>query len=303
MFKGAPIIYIHKWWHNYLEISIKQTLKKNKEIILIWDKNNEAIAKKHNIKHILFEKYNTNDFEKYYIHDTRWNSNYQFELICYQRRFVLLETMKDLNIKKCLYLDSDILYYWNINEEFNRILNYWNYDLAFPYFSWHTTYIFSVKALEEFCNFMYKCFIEKELYNELISRPLKWQSKRSDMSIFQLYIHKFPKKIFDLRMDHWDKIVYDWYINISEWYKTFLWKKYFDIKNNKAYIYKNNEKIETKTLHFQMHMKSYMWIIYNKKIYSYRFLLLFNYIIEQLYKKISFIRYLRKKYKDYSLFK
>ena len=298
-----PIIYIHKWSHSYLETSIKQSLKNNKKIILIWDKNNEILAKKYWITHILFDDYNINNFEKHYVHDTRWNSNYNFELICFQRWFVLLEVMKGLNIDRCLYLDSDILYFWNIDVEFKRISSFWEYDLAFPNFSWHTTYIFSQKILQDFCEFMINCYKDKKLFNELQNRPLKMQPRRSDMSIFQLYIHKFPEKIFDLKKDHWDGIVYDWYINVSEWYRTIFWKKYFNIKNNKVYVYKNKKEFEMKTLHFQMHMKAYMWIIYNKHVRFFRFLLFFNSVVEKCYRKFSFIRMLRKKWKDCSMFK
>ena len=298
-----PIIYIHKWTHNYLEISIKHSQKNNKEILLIWDKSNEFLAKKCWINHVLFDDYNINDFEKYYIHDARWNSNYNFELICFQRWFVLLEVMKKFNIGKCLYLDSDILYYWNIDKEFDRISTFWKYDLAYPNFSWHTTYIFSQKALQSFCEFMINCYKDKKLFDELLNWPLIMQPKRSDMSIFQLYIHKYPERIFDIKEDHWDRIVYDWYINVSEWYKTIFWKKYFKIKRDKAYIYRGKERFETKTLHFQMHMKSYMWIVYNNNIWFFRFLLFFNSVVEKCYRKFSFIRKLRKKWKDYNMFK
>ena len=298
-----PIIYIHKWWHKYLEYSIKQSLKNNKRIILIWDKNNEHIAKKYKIEHVLFDDYNTNDFEKYYIHDTAQNANYWFELICFQRWFVLLEVMKKIDIEKCLYLDSDILFYWNIESEFQRISKYWNFNLAFPNSSGHSTYIFSKEALIWFCDFMLNCYKDKDLFKELSEWAKNRNVKRSDMSIFQLYKHKYPNKVFDLTEDHWDWIVYDKFINYPEWYKTFLWKKYFTIKSNKAYVYKGQEKIETKTLHFQMHMKTYMWIVYNKQILFFRFLLFFNSIVEWFYFQFSFIRFLRGKWKEKSMFK
>jgi len=295
-----PVIYIHRWCHNYLEISIKQTLKRNNYIILVWDEKNIEIAKKYNIEHLCFDDYNKNDFEKYYIHDDRWN--YGFELMCFQRWFVLLQVMKKKNIDKCMYLDSDILYYWNVSEEFKRIEKYWNYSLAYPNFSWHTTYVFSQKAMQEFCDFMINCYKDKKLYKELLNYPLINQPRRSDMSIFQLYIFKFPEKVFDLEDDHGDHIVYDWYINISEWYKTIFWKKYFCITNNKVYIFKNKKSFETKTLHLQMHMKSYMWIIFRKQLWLFRILLFFNYIVELVYSKISLVRLLRKKWKEKNLF-
>lgn len=303
MNKGIPIIYIHKWWHKYLETSIKQSLKNNKNIIIIWDEKNKFIAEKYNITHILFDDYNTNNFEKYYVHDTAQNANYWFELICFQRRFVLFEAIKKINIEQCLYIDSDILYYWKTDSEFERISKYWDFDLAFPNSSWHSTYIFSQEALQKFCNFMLNCYKDKELFKELCKWASTRKLKRSDMSIFQLYTHKYPKKVFDLKENHGDWIIYDGFINYPEWYKTFFWKKYFTIKNNKAYVYKGQEKLETKTLHFQMHMKTYMWIVYNKQILFFRFLLFFNSIVEWFYFQFSFIRFLRGKWKEKSMFK
>ena len=302
MKKACPIIYIHKWTHKYLETSIKQSLKNNKEIILIWDENNEHIAKKYKIKHVSFDDNNTNDFKKYYIHDTTQNANYWFELICFQRWFVLLKVMEKLDIEKCLYLDSDILFYWNIESEFKRISNFWEFNLAFPNSSGHSTYIFSKEAIKDFCDFMYNCYIDKTLFLELSEWAKNKNVKRSDMSIFQLYKHKYPNKVFDLTEDHWDWIVYDKFINFPEWYKSFFWKKYFTLKNNKAYIYKDNKEVETKTLHFQMHMKSYMWIVYNKQLRFYKVLLFFNAIVEKCYYRSSFIRFLRKKRKEKSMF-
>ena len=296
-----PVVYIHKWWPKYLEISIKQSLKNGNDVILIWDEKNLDIAKKYNIKHVNFDDYNKNDFEKYYVHDTRWV--YWFELICFQRRFVLLDVMKAENLERCVYLDSDILYYWNAEEEFKRIESYWDYDLAFPNFSGHTTYVFSQKALQEFCDFMLNCYKDEKLYKELLDISWLWQPKRSDMSIFQLYIGRFPEQVFDLKENHWDYIVYDWYINRDEWYKTIFWKKYFKVIKNKAYIYKGKKRFEIKTLHFQMHMKFYMWMVFLKQLWLFRVLLLFNYIVEWSYWKVPFVRYLRKRWKSFVLFK
>ena len=297
-----PIIYVHKWTHKYLETSIKQSLKNNKRVILIWDDKNLSIAKKYKIEHYMFDGYNTSNFRKYYKHN-KPDTGYEYALIWYERWFVLLEVMKKNNINRCLYIDSDILYYWNIEEEFKRIEKYWDYELAYPNFSWHTAYIFSVKYLDDFCDFMMKCYKDEDMYKKLLAEPIMYQTWLSDMSVFQLYIKLYPEKIFDLKENHWDNIVYDWYINIAEGYKTIFWKKYFKIKNNRAYVYKGKKEIEIKTLHFQMHMKTFMWIVFEKKIRLYNIGLVFTYIAEWLFYKFSFVRYLRRKWKDNSLFK
>lgn len=297
-----PIVYIHKWSPKYLEISIEQSLKNNKRIILIWDGKNQKIAKKYWIKWESFDENNNSNFRKYYKHN-KPNTNYEFELMCYERWFVLLEIMKKNNIERCLYLDSDILYYWNINKEFERIEKYWDYELAYPNFSWHTTYIFSKDALSNFCEFMMKCYKDDNTYKKLLKEPIRYQTWLSDMSIFQRYLKLYSSKVFDLSKNHWDNIIYDWFINCSEGYKTIFWKKYFRIKWNSVYVYKNNEQFEIKTLHFQMHMKAFMWLVFSRKLILYYINLLFTHIAEFAYKSFPFIRTLRKKYKDRSLFK
>jgi len=297
-----PIVYIHKWTHKYLEISIQQSLKNNKRIILIWDEKNQKIAKKYWIEWESFDEYNTNNFKKYYKHN-KPNTNYEFELMCYERWFVLLEIMKKNKIDSCLYLDSDILYYWNIDEEFKRIEKYWEYKLAYPNFSWHTTYVFSQVALTDFCNFMMKCYKDKEMYKKLLNRPLIYQTWISDMSMFQLYKFYHSDDVFDLTKDYWDKIVYDWFINAWEWYKTIFGKKYFKLTNNKVYIFKENKRFETKTLHFQMHMKTFMWLVFKDRLISYYLGLFLTFIVEWIYKHFHFVRKIRKKRKDNSLFK
>ena len=160
-----------------------------------------------------------------------------------------------------------------------------------------------MKALQGFCDFMFNCYKDKKLHDELLAWPLMYQPKSSDMSIFQLYIHKYPERVFDLRRDHGDHIVYDWYINESEWYESIFWKKYFKIKWDRAYFYKSKEKIEAKTLHFQMHMKFYMWMIFYKQVWLFRILLFFTYIVERIYRRVPLVRKLRKKWKRYTLFK
>ena len=248
-----------------------------------------------------FDENNVNNFRKYYKHNKQ-NTNYEFELMCFERWFVLLEIIKKYKIDRCLYIDSDILYYWNVDEEFKRIEKYWNYELAYPDFSWHTTYIFSQTALKNFCEFMMRCYNDEDMYKKLLNWPLIYQSWISDMSIFQMYNYNYPEKVFDLTKNYWDNIVYDWFINEPEWYNAIFWKKYFTLRNNKIYIYKDNKKLETKTLHFQMHMKSYMWLVFEKNIFLFRIVLFFNSVIEKLYFNFSFIRKLRKKWKDKYLF-
>ena len=298
-----PIVYIHKWTHKYLEISIQQSLKNNKRVILIWDDKNLSIAKKYNIEHYYFDEFNTSNFRKYYKHN-KPNTNYEFELMCYERWFVLLEVMKKYKINRCLYLDSDILYYWNIDDEFNRIVKYWVYELAYPNFSWHTAYVFSQHALTDFCEFMMKCYTDKEMYKNLLNRPLIYQTWISDMSMFQLYKYNYSENVFDLTKDYWDHIVYDWFINISEWYKTIFWKKLFLVKRDKVYfLSQSNKKIETKTLHFQMHMKTFMELVYSRRIFLYEICLFFTCIAEWWYRNFAFIRNLRRSWKDGSMFK
>ena len=298
-----PIIYIHKWAPKYLEISIEQSLKNNKRVFLIWDEKNLSIAQKYNIEHEYFDKYNNSNFKKYYIHN-KPNTNYEYELICYERWFVLYEIMKKYNINRCVYLDSDILYYWNIDEEFNRIEKYGKYELAYPNFSWHTTYIFSQDSLKDFCEFIMKCYTDKLMYKKLLNWPLICQPWISDMSMFQMYKYNYPEKVFDLTKDNGDNIVYDGFINISEWYKTIFWKKLFIIKKSKVFfLTQESKKIQTKTLHFQMHMKTFMNIVYHKRIRLYYVSLIFTSLAERWYRNFSFVRVLRKKWKDKHLFR
>lgn len=302
MKKKIPIVFIHKWSHSYLDIAISQVKKKNNYVVLIGDKNNHHIADKNKIDHFAFDDLYDNLFTNIYKHNK--DSHYWYELFCYQRWFVLLEFMKRNNISQCLYLDSDILYYPNINQEFERISNFWSYKLAYPQFSGHTTYVFSQQALRNFSDFMTLCYSNDEMYKKLLSYPLKYQHGISDMSIFQLYYDMYPDYIFDLTADYWDHIVYDWFINIDEWYQTYCNKKDFNFVDNYPTVKTIWwSQVTMMTIHFQMHMKNYMWRVYQKKMWIYHFLLIVNSFIERCYYHIPWIKQLRNIQKSFSLFK
>lgn len=302
MHKSSPIVFIHKWSHTYLAYAIKLAKQNNSHIVLIGDSSNQHLATSHAIDYDMFDDLNINAFHTIYKHHK--TSHYGFELFCFQRWFVLLAYMKKHHLSQCLYLDSDILYYPNVDQEFDRILWFWSYQLAYPQFSGHTTYVFSQAWLQHFCDFMTLCYVDQHMYQKLLAYPLKYQHGISDMSIFQLYYDMYGDYIFDLTIDHGDNIVYDGFINVDEGYRTYCRKKDFCFVGKYPQVKTIWWQYKTMmTLHFQMHMKNYIWLVYKKQLWIYYFLLIINTVIERCYHHIPWVKQIRHLQKSFSLFK
>lgn len=65
------------------------------------------------------------------------------------RWFILRDFMKDSGIERCVYLDSDVLLFKNVDDDFTKC------DLAFSEsHSGHTMFVNNYRALNDFCNYM-----------------------------------------------------------------------------------------------------------------------------------------------------
>ncbi|EKE29328.1 MAG: hypothetical protein ACD_2C00189G0012 [uncultured bacterium (gcode 4)] len=325
--KPASIVLIHKWYQWYLEYSILQAKKFNPEsdIYLIGDDANSFLWKKLGINHIDIDSClkSGKDFEKAYVHLS--GNSYHYELFCFQRWFILKEIAERFNLEKIVYIDSDILLYANVNEEFKRLSDLSSFQIAYVWTSWHTCYFTSQESINAFCNFIIvnyssedKIEYMRKFYKEYSKTNATWWV--SDMFIFWLY-KKYWEGILDIA-EISNQSTYDLNFNCN--CNSFdFWLIYPDLfpdylhppiifepfLNTKKTIFKNwlmywksawnDQLIRLNTLHLQWFSKSYMKYFYNEQFILLKINIFMHYLIELIYNNFKVVRYLRKAYKSF----
>ncbi|EKE28284.1 MAG: hypothetical protein ACD_3C00083G0023 [uncultured bacterium (gcode 4)] len=321
-----PIILIHKWYQSYLEYSILQAKKFNaeSEIYLIWDSANKFLWNKLWVKHLLISDFEESiqDINKSYKHLS--GNSYQYELFCFQRWFILRDFANKNNYDKFIYIDSDILLYTNVSDEIIRFNKIMDFDLAYVWSSWHTSYFNNQQSISDFCEFIldyYKDNKKLDYLERFFSEYSKIQTTWwvSDMYLFWIYKSVNPK-IFNISEIIWWSIYdanfnstlgnYDFGSLFPDFFKDFdfnpvtfkpfLNSKKIILKNWHVYWFLHWTKevaIKFNTLHLQGFSKSYMRYFYNEQFIRLKINIFIHYIIEIIYSNSKIIRYLRKSYK------
>lgn len=113
--KDIPIIFFHKGNQKYLNVALKQCRKYNKTVILVGDESNRETALKYQCDWMEALIYDNGEkwsrFEKNYV--SMSTNDYNFELNCFRRFFIIEDMLQEKNIDQFVYLDSDILSYVN----------------------------------------------------------------------------------------------------------------------------------------------------------------------------------------------
>jgi hypothetical protein len=257
---SIPIIFMHFGDSDYLQYSLLQAKKSNKDsdIILIGDESNNKYSF---IKHA-----NINDspsgqaFAKLYQH-LSFNS-YEYELFCIQRWFILRDFMAKHQISRCYHQDSDVMLYEDISTE-----NVADFDFAFcGGISGGISFINNFEALDDFCNFITAFYTIKPLTEELknINQMIIKHVPNGgicDMIFIKLYCdsRQDSEKIFDLSIIE-NNAVFDLNVNLINEYEQWQGRKkiYF---TSSGVLCKNlllNTFIKFKALHFQGEAKEFM---------------------------------------------
>jgi hypothetical protein len=256
---SLPIIFFHQGNSDFLKYSLRQAKFYNpdSDIYLLGNESNNKFPF---IKHHLITDYNydANQFAKIYKHFS--TNSYQFELLCFQRWFVIREFIEKNKIDKFLYLDSDILLYCNATEVFRLYDNY-KFTICETR-SPHCSYFTSARTLDELCRFinsLYEdesllCRSEKE-FNDRLSRGL--QGGVCDMSAFYEFSKVNPGKVADLVSIN-DNSVFDDNFNLSQGYEIEYGRKKIYWRDGLPYgkHLADGRLIRFNALHFQGHAKS-----------------------------------------------
>lgn len=277
-----PVVFIHRGAQNYLHWALRQANEKNENVYLIGDDSNELfknIATFISIKSLSDRLYS--QFAESYVHMS--SNSKKFEMMCFERWFLLLELMKKNNLEYVIHLDSDVLLYVNMHPVIEEVLDNkiagfhipeQSYDemrwIAVPHCS-----IWSIKGLESFCMFIIDQYIDRidELNNKW-----KWHTDKkqrggiSDMALLYLFYRSNPSQIENLAITSDEKKCFDTNINTSDNYHhdEYRAKKSFFLKQLKVIKFSDkvptgynkciNETIEFSCLHCQGVAKILMYL-------------------------------------------
>ncbi|GAN33372.1 MAG: hypothetical protein DYG83_06010 [Candidatus Brocadia sp. AMX2] len=278
------IIFIHKGNPDFLGYSLRQAKKFNPKTVihLIGDESNNTydFIDHHNILEYDRDAIN---FKRYYKHFS--TNPYDFELFCFQRWFILKDFLISNTIEKFFHADSDVLVYFNIEEEFKKFKEF-DFTLSTGS-SGHCSFWNNTASLEHFCQFIMNMYTGKdnENYNKMVDHYRIRQSEGlpggvCDMTAFRLYRLNKHAKIGETT-DIINNSTYDDNFNVPTngqlLYEMRYGAKKIEWINTIPYgsVFENKDKIKFNVLHCQGNAKNYISRIYKHKqpITMHKFLL------------------------------
>ena len=188
---SLPIVFIHRSNSAYLKYILSQAQASNPRspVILIGDRSNDCYDF---VVHREIDDFfqGAAEFEKVYTHFSTQPPS--FELICFQRWFILRDFLLANKISRCLYLDSDMMLYTDVTQDSEKFAHF-DFTLAHQ-INGCIFFLNRVEALEEFCQFLMDVYNKKDryLYDRMVAhyavrRRHGLKGGVCDMTAFQMY--------------------------------------------------------------------------------------------------------------------
>src|SRR5262249_35737186 len=148
---SLPIVFIHASNSDHLKYSLAQAHASNPQstVILVGDSSNDVYDF---VEHRPMMEYfqGAGEFQKIYKHYS--THGVDFELICFQRWFILKEFLIANNLSQCLYLDSDTMLYADVTKDSKK---FEPFDFTLCWNSIGCVFFLNrLKGLDEFCQFL-----------------------------------------------------------------------------------------------------------------------------------------------------
>ncbi|MES2389705.1 MAG: hypothetical protein V4543_17005 [Bacteroidota bacterium] len=192
---AVPIILIHSGNSDYLAYSITQIKQScpDSEIYLLGDGATKHFSMLINHRYLKNYFRSAEEFAPHFFN--RSTNGADYELFCIQRWFILLEFLEANNIESCIYLDSDVLPYTDLDKLAPK-LSRW--QMTTLYKSPHTNFIHSRDILAKFCAFIkfhYSTPEGKTLLEQYYREHYAIFADRggiSDMTFFLMFRRRHP---------------------------------------------------------------------------------------------------------------
>lgn len=255
-----PIVFIHSFNHSYLPISLWKARETNphSEVFLLGDHWNAHFGAWVHHLHQQSFSHRAAELARRFVNFS--TNPAAFELICLQRWFMLLEFMEKMNLDACLYLDSDVLLFSDVEADAQRFSSY---GMTVAGISGHTNFIQKRDTLANFCDWISNAYISDQKIREAdlkYKEFLKYHNAGgiSDMTYFTEFREAFPETILDIGQPMEGKmyditVTYTQGLREENGIKKLEWCDGIPIVQNPA-----GEKIQMQSLHFQGDSKKYM---------------------------------------------
>ena len=155
-----PVILIHSGFQDYVNYSLNKALENN-TVYLVGDVdpniNNE------NFKFLKLENYINEDFSEFKNIYTHLSTNpYNFELFCFLRWFILQEFMEKNSLDLVFYIDSDVMLYVDVNEEWKK---FEQFDFTLLHRTAAVSSFITKTGIDNFKNGLLKIYRNKNSYD------------------------------------------------------------------------------------------------------------------------------------------
>lgn len=205
---SIPVIMIHTGYSPYLPYTLAQAKATNPRspIVLLGDRDNAFLNfVQHEQVSDYFEE--AEAFDQVYCKQHQSPNSYEYELLCFQRWFVLKAFMEAHQIPVCLHIDSDVMLYGDATEEFDRI------QAAHPSVEFtvhnrgcgHNSFI-TLAGIRKFCQLIMDTYTDPDLFQIIEQQQAKRQADRphlpievlggiSDMSLLRRFCQLYGDEI------------------------------------------------------------------------------------------------------------
>jgi len=264
LMSGLPVVFVHFSNSDYLKYSLSQARHSNPEstIYLIGNDSNDCY---NFVEHHSFSNYfqGANDFSNIYRHYN--TTSYEYEVLCFQRWYILLEFLVNNQVEKCLYLDSDTMLYTDITKEQKKFAQF---DFTLSYKTCGSIFFLNrVEALADFCQFLTDIYTKKErlYFDRMLAHYLVFKKNglaggACDMTAFDIYSYDHFGEIGEVSQII-DGSVFDPGINVphpgfemEKGIKKLIWKDAVPY----GIQHKTSNEIKFNSLHFQGETKRLM---------------------------------------------
>lgn len=258
-----PVVLIHKGFQDYLGYTLKQANKYN-FVYLIGDTNPNYNLENYEFVNINELLDGCDEFASKYTHLSTNPMGY--ELFCYQRWFILKNFMKQRGLETTFYIDSDVMLFVNVDEEWPKFNQY---DMTLLHRTAAIASFITYNGVDNFCNLMNTIYSDKNSYaykkiasHFNVRQECGLAGGVCDMTLLEYFHYNAdcgggPGRVGEM-MQIIDGSTYDHNINVSD--QDFAIKngiKDFKIVDGAPYVYSEKLKRDIKfnSLHFQGNAK------------------------------------------------
>jgi hypothetical protein len=166
--RPLPIVFVHRSDSEHLRYSLAQAKSSNpgSPVFLLGDASNDRYDF---VEHHHLDKYlgSAGELRKIYKHYS--THEVEFELICFQRWFILRDFLVSHGMEQCLYLDSDVMLYADVTNDARKFAEF---DFTLCWDSVGCVFFLNrLEGLQQFCQFVMDIYSKKEkyLYDRMVS--------------------------------------------------------------------------------------------------------------------------------------